>query len=98
MSEQIRVNYQALDEMARQCDKVSDHLLNTTVNLMSKIAAEMNDGALVGDLGESFSSALTGPFTASINKLGMKFEEVAGDIRGAMSDMQAADRDAGTNF
>lgn len=97
MSERIRVNYPALQEMAQHCDSVAERLVQT-VQMGRKVAGDMNNGALVGDTGEAFSAALAGPFTSSVMKLSMKFREVARDIRGAIADMQAADRDAGGNF
>jgi WXG100 family type VII secretion target len=97
MSEQIRVNYPALQEMARHCDMVAERL-RQTAQLGRKIAGEMTNGGLVGDTGEAFSAALNGPFSSSVLKLSQKFNEVSRDIRGAIADMQAADRDASSNF
>lgn len=97
MSDQIRVNYQALEDMARHCDRLAQRL-GETQQTAAKIAAQMVDGALVGDTGEQFAAALNGPFSQSVNRMQEKFVEIAGDIRGAIADMKSADRSAGSNF
>ncbi len=98
MAEKIRVNYEDLNEMAQLVDRAAKHLQENTAKLAQQAANEMNEGTLTGDVGEAFASALNGPFTASVNKLGQKLEEVANDIRAAIRDMQAADRDAAGQF
>jgi len=95
--EKIRVNYAALEDMAAHCKKVAERLQQTS-ELGKKIAGEMNNGAMVGDTGATFSAALTGPFTGAIGKLGAKFNEVADDIKKAVDDMKKADSSAGSNF
>ncbi|MCB2179501.1 WXG100 family type VII secretion target [bacterium] len=97
MNDQIRVNYGALEDMAQHCTKVAEKL-SQTQQMAMKIAAEMSNGALVGDTGEQFSAALSGPFSSAVLRLMGKFLEVSGDIRGAIADMQAADRGASANF
>jgi len=97
MSDQIKLNYPAMQEMAQQCKSVSQRLLET-IRLAQQIAQEMQGGALVGDPGEAFSAALTSAFCPAVMKLSQKFEEVAKDIEGAIADMQASDRSAGGLF
>jgi WXG100 family type VII secretion target len=95
-SEKIRVNYPALEEMAKHCDQTAQRL-QQTASLAGKISAQMQNGALQGEFGETFVQAL-GVFSQKVNKLATKFTEEAGDIRGAMSDMRAADQKAGAKF
>lgn len=97
MSDQIRVNYEALLEMAQHCEKVAERIAQTQ-GVAMKIAGEMQSGALVGDVGETFAGALSGNFVSSTGKLFAKFIEVSHDIRNAVSDMKAADTKAGSNF
>jgi uncharacterized protein YukE len=97
MSDKIRVNYPALLEMAKHCDMVANRL-NETASLAQKVAQQMNNGALVGEPGEIFASALQGPFLNRTKKLSAKFTEVSNDIKKAVEDMQTADRAAGGNF
>jgi WXG100 family type VII secretion target len=97
MTDVIKLNYPAMQEMAQQCKATSQRLLET-VRLAQQIAQEMQNGGLVGDAGEAFSNALTSAFVPSVNKLSQKFEEVAKDIAGAISDMQAQDKGAAGRF
>lgn len=97
MSETIRVNYAALQDMSKHCSAVAERL-RQTAQTGRKIAEEITNGAMVGDTGSVFSAALNGPFSASVLKLSQKFDEVAKDINDAISDMQAADKSAGSSF
>jgi WXG100 family type VII secretion target len=96
MADKIRVNYPALEDMAKQCDQAAQRI-RQTASMANQIAQQMQNGALQGEFGDIFVQAL-GVFQTKVNKLAEKFAEEAGDIRGAMSDMQAADNAAGGKF
>jgi WXG100 family type VII secretion target len=96
MADKIRVNYPALEDMAKQCDQAAQRI-RQTASMANQIAQQMQNGALQGEFGDIFVQAL-GVFQTKVNKLADKFAEEAGDIRGAMSDMQAADNAAGGKF
>jgi WXG100 family type VII secretion target len=96
MVDKIRVNYPALEDMAKNCDQFSQRL-RQTVSMANQISQQMLGGAMQGEFGDTFVEAL-GVFQTKVNKLADKFAEVSGDIRGAMSDMQAADNAAGSKF
>jgi len=96
MADKIRVNYPALEEMAKNCDQFAQRLAQT-VSMANQIAQQMQNGSLQGEFGDIFVQAL-GVFQSKVKKLADKFTEEAGDIRGAMSDMQAADNTAGGKF
>ena len=91
MAEKIRLNYPAMEEMAKYCDYANQQVLQT-MNEGLRIARQMRDGAMVGDAGEAFASALEGPYKNGCSKLAEKLKEISGDIRAAIADMQAADR------
>jgi len=55
-SDKIRLNYAQMQDMATQCTKVAQRLLQT-VTLVQQVAAQMQGGALVGDAGDAFTSA-----------------------------------------
>lgn len=97
MSEVIKLNYPAMQEMAQQC-KTASQKLQETARLAQQIGNEMQNGALVGDAGEAFSQALLTALLPAVNKLGQKFDEIAKDIQAAISDMQAQDKNAGGLF
>jgi WXG100 family type VII secretion target len=96
MSEKIRVNYPALEDMAKHCQMVAERL-GQSAAASQKIAGQMQNGALVGEAGNVYVQAL-GIFYQRVMKLSAKFTEEANDIRAAMSDMQQADNSAGNNF
>jgi WXG100 family type VII secretion target len=97
MSDQIRLNYPAMEEMVKHFRNVAQKL-NDTQQLALKIAAGMADGALVGDTGDQFSEALNSHFTPALRRLQDKFVELSQDVQSAMNDMRDADKSAGSNF
>ena len=96
MSDQIRLNYPALEDMAAHCQMVSERLQQTAANAQ-RMAGQMQNGALVGPPGETYVQAL-GIFVQKVMKLSGKFSEVSNDIKQAMNDMRQADGSAGNNF
>jgi WXG100 family type VII secretion target len=96
MADKIRVNYPALEDMAKQCDSAAQRI-RQTASMANQIAQQMQNGAMQGEFGDIFVQAL-GVFQTKVNKLADKFAEEAGDIRGAMSDMQTADNAASGKF
>lgn len=96
MADKIRVNYPALEDMARRC-KQAEARLRQTAALGNQTAQQFQNGAMVGEFGERFCEALQ-IFQAKVNKLADKFEEEANDIAKAMDDMKQADEKAGGNF
>lgn len=98
MADKIRVNYQALEEMAQLCSKTAQYLEESTVKKADNAGQQMSNGALVGEVGEMLADALRSSFNPRVKKLGAKFEEVSRDIRMAIRDMRAADSDAAGKF
>jgi uncharacterized protein YukE len=96
MADVIRVNYQALEDMARQCDAAAQRLVQSS-STAQKMATQMQNGALLGKPGETFSMGL-GIFASRVMKLSEKYREEAKDIRAAIQDMQRADQAAGQKF
>jgi len=96
MADQIRTNYQALDDMAKQCDAVSNRLAQTA-SVAQKIVGQMQNGALIGKHGDVYTQAM-GMFFTKVMRLSEKYREVANDIRSAAQDMQRADSTAGQKF
>lgn len=96
MADKIRVNYPALEDMAKHCQMVAQQLQQTAA-MSQKIAGQMQNGALVGEPGEVYVQAL-GMFYQRVVKLSAKFNEVSNDIKQAIVDMQNADNAAGGKF
>jgi WXG100 family type VII secretion target len=96
MSDKIRVNYPALEDMAKHMQMSADRLTQS-VGLANKISGQLQNGAMVGDAGQIVCEAF-GIFAQRVTKLSEKYMEMANDIRQAMSDMRSADNDAGSKF
>jgi WXG100 family type VII secretion target len=96
MAEKIRVNYPALEDMAKQCNQGAQRLRQTS-SLANNIAQQLQNGAMMGEFGDIFVQAL-GVFQSKVNKLSDKFAEEASDIQQAMNDMRQADQQAGGKF
>jgi WXG100 family type VII secretion target len=96
MAEKIRVNYPALEEMAKKCREAAQRLRQTAA-LGNQTAQQFQNGAMVGEFGERFCEALQ-IFQGKVNQLADKFEEEASDIMQAMNDMKQADQKAGAKF
>jgi uncharacterized protein YukE len=97
MSDQtIKVNYPALESMARQCENVHQRLLALQA-LTKTWQGQMQNGALTGAPGEAFAGAL-GVLAAKTQKMAEAFKQESDDIKGAINDMKAADSRAGANF
>lgn len=96
MADVIRTNYAALEEMAKQCEKVAEELSDTS-SKAAKWAAKMQEGALKGPPGDTFGEVLT-KFCGKLAVLAENFRQEARDIRGASQDMRSADGQAVGKF
>jgi WXG100 family type VII secretion target len=96
MADKIRVNYAALEDMAKHCDMVSQRMLALAAT-GNQIGGQMTNGALVGPPGDAFVGGLN-TFSQRVTKLANKFTELANDIRSAEQDMQHADQTAAGKF
>lgn len=96
MADVIRANYEAMEDMAKQCDAVAQRLVQTA-NVSQKISGQMQNGSLIGKHGEIYTQAL-GIFSTKVMKLSQKYSEEAKDIRAAITDMQHADGQVVTKF
>jgi WXG100 family type VII secretion target len=96
MAEKIRVNYPALEDMAKNCDAFAERL-RQTAGMGNQIGQQMQAGAMQGEFGDVFVQALV-VFQQKVNKLADKFADEAKDIRAAAQDMQSADQTAGAKF
>lgn len=96
MSDKIRVNYAALEDMAKNLEFTSASMVQSA-SLAKTISGQLQDGALVGDAGDTYCEALA-IFVQKVTKLSDKYQEVANEIRQAIGDMQSADGQAGSKF
>ena len=57
MADKIRVNYPALEDMAKNCDAFAQRL-RQTVSMANQIAQQMQNGTMQGEFGDIFVQAL----------------------------------------
>lgn len=97
MADLIQMNYGMMQEMSQKC-KETAQLLSETMRELSQLAEQLDGGVLVGRAGNALSDGIRGRFVPSINRLQDKFNEIAGDLMGAMSDLQSSDSKSSKYF
>lgn len=90
MADFIAMDYEKVMEMSQKC-KETAQLLVETMREINQIADQLDGGVLVGRAGQALSNGLRGRLNPSINRLQDKFNEIAQDLIGAMSDMRSSD-------
>lgn len=82
MPEKSGMNYQTMREMTKEFNN-AEKQLQETLQAVKKQAKDIEGGALLGQAGQSFQSALNGPLTKALQKLSAKMKELAADVEGA---------------
>jgi WXG100 family type VII secretion target len=90
MADQIKMNFGMMEDMARVFAEGAQTLESVGTEV-GNIAKALQDGALLGDAGEAFADACSGPLASSVDRIREKLLELKGDIEGAAQDMQDAD-------
>jgi WXG100 family type VII secretion target len=93
MSDIIKLNFPAVEEMAQAFVQGSETLENS-VNEVNAIAKMMADGALVGRTGQAFEEACQASLIPSVQRLMEKFQELHQDLLFVMDQMRESDADA----
>jgi WXG100 family type VII secretion target len=91
LTNEIKMDYVLMDEMQRTFNEGSNQL-GDTQNEMRNLASMLSDGALLGQAGSAFVDALNSQLVPAIQRLSEKFDELQGDLAGAVRDMQEADQ------
>lgn len=94
----VRVEYQALADMAKSIDNAAKHLDGSTIPTVRKVLATMQNGGLEGKAAEQLTQGFSSTFIPAITRLRDKMEEVAKDINDAASIMQQDDAKAAQGF
>lgn len=79
-----RMKYPSMEKMAAAF-KAAHQQINESMDAMKKVSKLMQDGALQGDGGVSFVSAIDGKLLRRMTKLSEKMAELQKDINGAVS-------------
>lgn len=93
----VQMDYDAIEDMARTF-RASAQQLDETIMVMMGIAAQMEDGALIGDTGTEFVDALRGKFTPSVQRMRDKMEEEEKDLMNAVAIMRDGVDTAASRF
>jgi len=79
----VRMNYESMDKMARTFTVAATEV-GTTMEDMKKIVQMMEGGALLGQGGESFRSAITDQLMPNLKILEKKLTEMSDDVTAAV--------------
>jgi WXG100 family type VII secretion target len=90
MSEQIRMNFQAMEDMAKAFKDGAQDLEEIEAKI-KEIAGTIDNGALQGKAGAALGDALRDKLSPELGKLKEKIEELEKDVREALHQMQNAD-------
>jgi WXG100 family type VII secretion target len=93
----VKMNYSSMETMAKEFGSANAQI-QEAVQQMKKIAKMMEDGALQGDGGEAFKTAINSKLLPRLNKISEKMKELEQDIRGAVSATRDGVKDAQSRF
>ncbi len=93
----VQMNYPTMEEMAKIFSNGANQLGDTGF-AMEQLAQQMEDGMLLGEGGDVFAQALRQRLSKKIQKLKQKFEELSGDVSGALKDLRDGDKTAASRF
>jgi len=84
------MDYPLMDEMKRTFQSGREQLQDT-MNELKSIADKMEQGALKGDAGQTFTEGIRNDLISNVQKISDKFEELEGDIQYAVDQMHQAE-------
>lgn len=93
----VQMDYDLMEDMNR-CFRTCSGQMEDTIRTLQTLATQLEDGALLGQAGDAFSNALRARLTPGVNRLRDKFDELAGDIYGALVDLRDGDSTAASRF
>ncbi|MBX3083261.1 MAG: hypothetical protein KF716_16635 [Anaerolineae bacterium] len=93
----VRIIEESARDMAEALARSAEYL-GDVANKLRKIADIIDGGALVNRAGQQWSEALRGQVANSVLYGQGLLEELTGDVRGALGDIEGADTDGAANF
>lgn len=97
MSPDVQMDYDAMEDMASTFGQ-SAQQLDETIMVFTGVAAEMENGALIGEAGDEFVDAIRGKLNPSLGRLRDKMEELQKDISAAVAYMRDGVETARSRF
>jgi uncharacterized protein YukE len=92
-NDEIKLDYPKAAKMASAFTKGKEELEGIK-QAMTKIASDLEGGAMLGDGGQAYVHAIREVFLKNLDKFISKIEEETADVNNAIKDMQAADSSA----
>ncbi len=93
MSDTIRIEFQAIEDMIKTCNNAAQSLEDTSQQMKS-VATTFEGGAFLGQAGETYVEAIRTGLIPSITRLSEKFIEIAGDLQGTLTGFIDEDNEA----
>lgn len=93
----VQMDYDDMDAMIAAFTRSLQRMEEARAN-MKQAAAIIRDGALVGNQGTQMLSLIGGRILPLLNASSVKFQELIGDLNGAVEDMRNADSTASGYF
>jgi WXG100 family type VII secretion target len=97
MSDVIKMDYEQMEQMANIFQRCADQMDALNSGIQNQ-AAQMENGALLGQTGDAFQSMLRNQASTAVRKMHDKFAELKGDIQGAERELRDHDQTASTRF
>lgn len=98
MAEEREVMVEASLQAMSDAFKKAQQTLNSTKDAMTKVAQQMNQGALQGAGGQAFEDAIKNKLNKKLDRLMAKMTEEAGDVEKAIQRIHAAEKSAKQPF
>lgn len=95
--DEIKLDYGLAGDMAKTFQEGAEQLQDV-MQEMTQLSNMLEEGALLGRGGVAFVDAIRNKLNPSIAKLTEKFNELKGDVEGAIKDMQEADKVSADKF
>lgn len=97
MAETLKFVYQELETMISILQDSARQLESSITNL-NTIAGNLEQGALIGNTGDALARAVRQDLNAAINRLKLKLDEDAKDLRQSVDMMKRTDGIVGSKF
>jgi len=95
--QEIKMDYPLVEEMGKVFQQ-GQQQLQESLKETQNLAGTLENGALLGDAGATFSDALRNKLGPAIQRLSDKFEELQGDLAVAEQAMHQAEAQAKASF
>jgi len=93
----VLMNYDMMEEASRAF-KTAQQQMEETATAMKNVVKLLSDGVLLGQAGDRMSDVMQGKLIPKCSGFAAKFEELSGDIMGALVDLRDGDHESASRF